>query len=70
MRAQIRWPHVVISTRQYVWTQFGARIMRLMQLHGRPGLTGDGYWKSGDTEAAEGEGHSTIGEVEVLFQVE
>lgn len=61
---------MVISTRQYVWAQFGARIMRLMQLRGRPGLAGDGHRKIGEPEAVEGEGHSTIGEVEVLFRVE
>jgi hypothetical protein len=44
--------------------------MRLMQLHGRLGLGGDGHGKIGETRAVEGEGHFTIGEVEVLFQVE
>ena len=66
MNAQIRWSHVVISTRLYVWTPLVARIMRLTQLHGR--LPRDGHRKTGETEAIEGE--RIIGEVEVLFQVE
>jgi hypothetical protein len=36
----------------------------------RLGLAGDGHRKIGETEDVEGEGHSTIGKVEVLFQVE
>jgi hypothetical protein len=44
--------------------------MQLILLHRRLGLSGDGHRKIRETEAVEGEGHSTIGEVEVLFQVE